>query len=78
MDGDTGRQHSADNRGTTSASPSLPMRWLAAGIPLTLLIDLVEPDRSTEIALHEAVHEARHIRLYHAPTDQRFLLSKRS
>ena len=63
-----------DDRGTSSYEAALPMRWLAAGIPLTLLIDLAEPGRSREIALHEAADEAPQIRLGVGPGPKRSLV----
>jgi len=32
---------------------SLPMKWLAAGVPLSLLIDLAVPPDSAELLRHE-------------------------
>lgn len=63
MDNGAGTRRSATDLVTTATRASLPMKWLAAGIPLTLLIDLAEPGHSAEIALHEGVNEALHIRL---------------
>ena len=50
------------------------MRWLAAGIPLTLLIDLAEPGHSREIALHEAANGPSQLRLGDGPASRRSLV----
>lgn len=40
-------------------SVSLPMRWLAAGVPLSLLFDLALPPDSFELLVHERCDRRR-------------------